>query len=168
MRWVAAVVIMLVGMGCGGAPEYADDAEKLATIASTYAGFKERMFPDVKEVTVEALHANMEKYVLVDVRTEGERVISMLPGAISRDTYDADREAYAGKPVVAYCTIGARSGRFTAELTAEGVEAYNLPGSVLAWSHAGYSFVDEGAETRQVHVNSSKWNMLAGGYEGVW
>ena len=163
------IVLVVSVWGCGGNQNYGNDEEKKAAIASMYSSYKEAGFPEVKEVTVEALRESDAQYVVVDVRTEEERAVSMLPGAISSEVYEAAGDQYAGRPVVVYCTIGARSGEYAKSLTKAGVEAYNMPGSVLAWSHAGFPFVDpDGAETRKVHVYGAGWDLLASGYEGVW
>ena len=44
--------------------------------------------------------------VLVDVRSEEERAVSMIAGAIPREQYEAGAEAYAAKQVVCYDTVG--------------------------------------------------------------
>jgi rhodanese-related sulfurtransferase len=107
--------------------------------------------------------------VLVDVRPEAERRVSIIPGAISRGAFDAERARYAGYTIVCYCTIGGRSGVTTEELRRRGLNALNLKGSVLSWAHAGQTFVTpSGEETRRVHVYGPKWDLLPEGYEAVW
>lgn len=141
-------------------------------------------YTHVPEVWPKDLHARLvqdapsrrtssaSKLVLVDVRERDERNVSRLHRcAISRDECMAmlrdgrlqDRE------VVAYCTVGHRSGMFASRLRARGVDAKNLAGSVLLWTHEGYPLVDEhDQETRHVHVYSQEWSLEADGYQPVW
>ena len=136
-----------------------------------YAGYKPS-FPEVADVSpneVVALQQELgPELVLVDVREPREREVSMLPGAISREQFDARRDELAGRTVVAYCTIGYRSGRFADELRKAGVDARNLKGSILAWSHAGLPLVAGGEPTRRLHVYGADWDLAAEGYETVW
>lgn len=110
-----------------------------------------------------------QNVVLVDVRSDVERKVSIIPGAISKEELLADWHRYASCTVVSYCTIGGRSGHFTQLLRRKGIPALNLKGSVLLWAHARQKFVDaEGKETVRVHVGGPKWNLLPPEYEAVW
>ncbi len=101
----------------------------------------------------------------LDVRSSGERAVSMIDGAIAEQDLPADLGA---RPVVVYCTIGVRSGAATLALRRRGIEAYNLYGGVLGWAQAGGTFRDpSGAVTRRVHVYGAAWNRLPEGYEAV-
>lgn len=111
--------------------------------------------------------------IMVDVRTKEERKVSTIPGAITVDSLDRmPAQARKGKVVVAYCTIGLRSGRWVEEMRAKGENAFNLHGGVLAWAHAGRAFEARdflgSRPTRQVHVYGRRWNLLPEGYQGVW
>ena len=44
--------------------------------------------------------------VLVDNREQTGRDVSMIPGAISAQSFESDIEKYADATVVVYCTIG--------------------------------------------------------------
>ena len=61
--------------------------------------------------------------------------------------------------VIAYCTIGVRSGFFVRSLRRRGVNAVNMAGSILSWCHAGGELVDgvTGAPTNRVHVYGATW-----------
>ena len=130
-----------------------------------------KLFPEVPLVLpaeLATLQAK-EKIVLVDVREPAERAVSILPSAISKADFERTRDAHRGDKVVAYCTIGHRSGLYAKDLRRQGIDAHDLAGSILAWTHAGLPLVGpDGAPTRRVHVNGSKWNLVADGYEGVW
>ncbi|MCA9573435.1 MAG: tetratricopeptide repeat protein, partial [Myxococcales bacterium] len=84
---------------------------------------------------------------VVDVREPAEQAVSMIPGAIPATTFEAHPEDYAGKEVVAYCTIGYRSGQWAKAWRAKGVDVRNLKGSLLLWTHAGGALVHDGAPT---------------------
>jgi rhodanese-related sulfurtransferase len=147
------------------APE--TDAEKQKRIESLYQSYRRLGFQGVAEVEPDAL-STLDSPVLVDVREPEERAVSMLPGAISQEQFEAEREAYRGRTVVAYCTIGARSGRYAKQLADEGWDARNLKGSVLAWTFTGAPFVSADGPTRRVHTYSEAWALTAEGYEPVW
>jgi sodium/bile acid cotransporter 7 len=128
-------------------------------------------FPDVKHVTARDLMDLLEDpdgVLLVDVRTEAERAISTIPGAISQSEFEARREDYSDRTIVAYCTIGVRSSRFAREMKELGLEVANLDGSILAWTHEGGTLVSDGRETTRVHVYGARWDLAAEGYETIW
>lgn len=173
--WARRVLFtfLLLLASCGGlrtGHEPATGAARLKQIEALYQGYR-RDFPDVKEITPQGV-LELEQAgptVLVDVRAPEERAVSMLPGAIARETFEAARDLYRNQTVVAYCTIGARSGEYAEILRREGIDAYNLKGSILAWTHAGLPLRDtQGKDTKRVHVYGSKWNLVADGYEAVW
>jgi len=145
------------------------DAEKRSRIQELYASVRGD-FPDVRGIGVDELRrlAEAEKTVLVDVRSEQEQQVSMLPGAIPSDEFQANREHYRNAVVTTYCTIGARSGRFAAKLVRDGFDVRNLEGGILAWTHAGGDLAGPDGPTRRVHVYGGRWNFAADGYEPVW
>lgn len=107
--------------------------------------------------------------VFVDVRTAEEQEVSMIPGAITKEAFEKDRESYTDKRVVVHCTIGYRSGVYVQELGEQGFEAENLAGSLLLWAHEGLPLEDsKGNSTTRVHVYGKQWDLLPEGYEGVW
>jgi sodium/bile acid cotransporter 7 len=151
--------------GAGG-----DEQEKLARIAEMYEGYHAE-FPEVRAIDVAELVGLLEGEnapVLVDVRTEAERAVSIIPGAISQAEFDARRDELAGRPVVTYCTIGYRSGLYADELRRQGWEVANLRGSILAWTHAGGGLEAGGEPTRRLHVHARRFDRAADGFETVW
>jgi len=145
------------------------DRANRAKIESMVRDFS-RAHPGVPEITVAEFLAlgSDTPVVLVDVRPPKERAVSMIPGAVSQERFEGNREAYAGRLVVAYCTIGHRSGLYTEELVRQGVLARNLRGSLLAWAHADRAFANGSGETRRAHVYGRRWNLLPDGFEGTW
>ena len=145
------------------------DADKLQRIEQLYARSR-LLFPEVAELTVQELDRLREhdEVVLVDVRSPKEQAISVIPGSVTADEVTGNPAAYAARTLVAYCTIGHRSGLFAKKLQAEGLRIYNLKGAILAWTHAGGDLESDGRPTRRVHVAGPKWSLEASGYEPVW
>lgn len=127
-------------------------------------------YPDVPTITAAELREALREggIVLVDVRTRGEREVSTLPGAISADDFDARLQEFAGRTLVAYCTIGLRSSDYVRKMRRRGVDIVNLEGSVLAWTHAGGELYARGERTDRLHVYGRRWNLAADGYRTVW
>jgi rhodanese-related sulfurtransferase len=114
-------------------------------------------------------YAKDSNTVLVDVRTEEEQKISRLPGAITRQEFEANQQAYKDKTIVSYCTIGARSSKYTLSLLKKGYKAFNLKESILGWANRKLPLVTpEGKETKKVHVYGEAWNLLPSDYQGIW
>jgi len=139
-------------------------------VQAMYESYRDE-FPAIGEVSVDEVSGWMsdEELVLVDVREDDERAVSMLKGAITKDEFEADAEFYQGKKIIVYCTIGYRSGMYVKDLDARGVDAFNLQGSILAWVNAGQPLYDpSGKLTSRVHVYGEKWNLVPEEYEAIW
>lgn len=74
--------------------------------------------------------------VLVDVRSDAEQAVSRIPGAITKQAYEATAGSHAGEQVVVYCTIGGRSYLYARKLVAAGVDATNYREGILGWCRA--------------------------------
>ena len=129
-----------------------------------------RRFPDVKTISAATLRERVSANdtVLVDVRSPAERAVSTLPGAITPEEFEGQREELGDCTVVAYCTVGARSSRYARRMGKKGVPVLNLEGSLLAWTHVGGELSDGSSPTKKLHVFGPRWNLAADGYEGVW
>jgi rhodanese-related sulfurtransferase len=125
-------------------------------------------FPDVTEARAATLVADPAGVVWVDVRPPVERAISTIPGAVPAEEIEADPAAWSGRRLVAYCTVGYRSGRWAKARAADGLQVENLAGGVLAWSWAGGAFARGDATTTEVHVYGPAWDLLAPGYTSTW
>ena len=115
----------------------------------------------LKEITTSSPHS----VTLIDVRSSKERATSQLPLAISSDTFLKNPNKYSHTKIIAYCTIGYRSGKF-----AEKYQQYqisNLTGGVLMWSHIKGKFSHNQKHTQRVHIYSQSWNYLHSDYEAV-
>jgi rhodanese-related sulfurtransferase len=145
-----------------------DDAKR-RRLESMYQSSR-RHFPEVPEVTVEELRALQREnnIVLVDVRAAEEQQVSMIPGAVAAQQFEASQDEYKDATVVTYCTIGHRSGLYAKNLQARGWKVLNLKGAVLAWTHAGGELENTEGQTRRVHVCTRHCNLAAEGYEAIW
>lgn len=143
--------------------EEAREAERLYERHRAFAG----RAPEVTAALLKEWLRGGEEVALVDVREPEERRVSMLAGAVPREEF---RGAKAGAKVVAYCTIGVRSGRYAARLLRrEGAEVYNLRGGILAGVAEGLPLVEGGSgrETKRVHALLNQLRAVPRGYEAV-
>lgn len=156
----------LVTLGFGQPP--AAPQARQQRIEAMYQHYA-RQFPGVPAISVAELWQlqRSQSVVLVDVRSPQEQAVSRLPGAISVAEFEGQQDA--GQAIVAYCTIGYRSGLFAQTLQSQGLAVHNLRGSILAWTHAGGQLVTPaGTPTQQVHIYGKRWNLVAPGYQAVW
>jgi adenylyltransferase/sulfurtransferase len=87
-----------------------------------------------------ARESGSDDFVLVDVREPGERDVVVIPGALAvplGEVRARGGEALAqvadGIPVLVHCKTGARSAEAVERLRADGVDAVDVAGGVLAW-----------------------------------
>jgi rhodanese-related sulfurtransferase len=180
MNWIKAESLLYGIMGIflaalfisadASANLYAGNDFKKQQIDQMYERYQQKAFPSVSTVMVEELldWAQPEDIAFVDVRTPKERAVSMIPSAITLEELQENFDAYADHKIVYYCTIGYRSGIEAKKAQKKGLDAYNLYGGVLAWSHAGQPFVRSEGETRDIHVYGKKWNLTPQDYNPVW
>jgi sodium/bile acid cotransporter 7 len=149
-----------------------DDAAKRKQVAEMYRGYVKKDLRGVPALSVKQtlalLRSKKGKVVLLDVREPREQRVSMIAGAVPAASYLKQPERYRGKTVVAYCTIGHRSGMLVKKLRKQGVEAFNLAGSLLSWVHAGQPLVHKGKRTRRLHVYDKPWDLAPAAIETVW
>ena len=173
-RSIALIVscIVLTGFGCQQNIVAQSETDRRSQITTAYLEYAQE-FPQVESITVEELQQFQQQgkdIILVDVRTSKERKVSIIPGAISQAEFEANLEQYNnGKTmVVAYCTIGYRSGRYADKLRQQGINILNLEGSLLAWSHVKGELIDDNGSTNKVHVFGRQWQLTADEYQPVW
>ncbi len=146
-----------------------NDGEKRKSIEDLYRGYK-RNFSGVEDITPEeAIRLHHEgRAVFIDIREKREQAVSMIPGAITEETFLKSPEDVKNKILIAYCTISYRSGKLAERLAPRGMRISNLQGGLLGWVHAGGPIADQSGETRRIHVYGPKWNLAPAGYEAVW
>jgi len=171
MRKLAIVAfsffLLVAGCQTTGILSDADKQIKIATMYRQYAS----EFPTVQGITVaqlQQLQRQEKKVVLVDVRSPEEIAVSYIPEAITPKEFESNLSKYQDATVIAYCTIGYRSGLYAEKLQQQGIEILNLEGSLLAWSHAGGKLTDGTKDTRKVHVFGRQWQLTSSSYESVW
>ncbi|NIA14534.1 MAG: hypothetical protein GWP08_10675 [Nitrospiraceae bacterium] len=128
-------------------------------------------FPDVPCISAEMLKPLLRpsgEVVLLDTRAPEEYKVSRIPDAVPLREFERNIEAYRGKKIVAYCTIGYRSGRYAAKLRKEGFDVHNLRGGILAWVHADGALENESGATKRVHVYGRDWDLAPEDYETEW
>jgi rhodanese-related sulfurtransferase len=129
-----------------------------------------KSFPEVPEVTPEEAMKQLQsgQVIFVDVRPPVERRVSKLPESISESEFWDCPDSYRGKTVIAYDTVGLRSGLFTEKLRKKNIGIANLRGGLLGWLHAGGKIYDnEGRESRRVHIYGCIWNYAPIEYESI-
>lgn len=130
-----------------------------------------KMLDSQKEAETEAKEAGTEPpvadFVVVDVRSDAEVNVSVIPGAIIKADFEKNRQLYGERLVIPYCTVGGRSGAYAKKLAKEGVKVKNFQGSILKWIDAGKPLVTlDGEPTNRVHTYSNRYKVPAG-YEQV-
>ena len=150
------------------AAEIPDDAAKQRRIEALYQDYR-RDFPGVADISAERTmtSADPERLLFVDVRQSEEQVVSMLPGAITDKEFMKKPGAFSDRLVIAYCTIGYRSGEFAQKLREKEIAVLNLRGGILAWLHAGGKVYKQGQAVNRVHVYGKKWDLAPSGYQSI-
>jgi sodium/bile acid cotransporter 7 len=148
---------------------YLSDSDKKKIIEKLYNAYREELplVKDIKPAEVTRLF-NQQKVVFVDVRTSAEMEISMLPEAVTVEEYFKKKDIYKELIVVAYCTIGYRSGKFAEKMGAEGDDVRNLAGGMLAWVFEGGRVYHDNKEIKRIHVYGPNWDYPPQGYESLY
>lgn len=125
------------------------------------SAFYDPEFPVIKPSEVKVL----SEFQVVDSREIKEYEVSHLKGAlwVGYDTFDITRVAGLDKekPVLVYCTVGARSQDIGEKLVANGFKkVYNLYGGIIQWSNEGLPLYQNDKPTSKVHTYSKNW--------GIW
>ena len=97
-----------------------------------------------------------QDFVVVDVRSDAECSVSMIPGAITRRNFQRNIEQYREKTAMLYCTAGGRSYLYARKLAKEGIHALNLRSGIVGWCNAGLPLeTTDGQRTNRVHLDDS-------------
>ena len=98
-----------------------------------------------------------DRFVIVDARSKVESDVSIIPGAITKTHFEQTAAQHEGKIIIAYCTIGFRSGLLVRSLKRKGFNAWNYRGSILDWCKNGLPLTThDGEATQRVHTYS-RW-----------
>ena len=166
---IPMILILLTAYSSCSADGLLSEKEKKTAVYAMYEGYRAKEFPEVPDIhSTEALALQeSQPIVFVDTRTEAEMAVSMLPGAIPQSKFLAHPESYTNKLVIAYCTIGYRSGKFAQEMEPKGIRVRNLAGGILAWVLEGGKINNTDGETKKIHVYGKEWDYPAAGYSSV-
>lgn len=145
-----------------------NDSDKKRIVYQMFSEYS-KGFPSVKVLTPKkAMNiAGSGRLVVVDVRDNREIDVSIIPGAITQKTFLGQADKYKNKTIVAYCTIGYRSGIFAREMQKKGIDVFNLKGGILAWTLEGGKVYDSNGIATRIHVYGEKWKYAPKGYEAV-
>ena len=107
---------------------------------------------------------DLAKYQVLDAREKEEYGVSHLPQAlwVGHDTFSLTSVAGLDKtkPVLIYCTVGARSEKIGKMLQKDGfTKVFNLYGGILHWVNEGRPVFANGKPTLQVHTYSKPWSV---------
>lgn len=124
-------------------------------------GLYDKQFPVVKPDQITSL----SNYQILDTREKEEFEVSHLSGAqwVGYDTFNLKNTSKLDKdkPVLVYCTVGARSQDIGKKLVEAGfTQVYNLYGGIIHWANESNPLVAEGKSTMKVHTYSKSW--------GIW
>ncbi len=109
--------------------------------------------------------SDLSKYQVLDTREKEEFEVSHLKDArwVGYDTFSLKKvdDLDKTKPVLVYCTVGARSQDVGKKLKEAGfTEVYNLYGGLIEWSNEEKPIFHDGLPTKNVHTYSKSW--------GIW
>lgn len=106
--------------------------------------------------------ATPQQFVLVDVRSDREMAVSVIPTAVSKAEFEKNITEYKGKVVIPYCTIGGRCGEFSKALAQAGWTVRSYRGSIVDWvQHELPLVTPKGKPTDQLHTNGGNFNLPA-------
>jgi len=167
--WMVPFLYLIIFAQALVAAEHLTDAAKKRKIDEMYEGYKQQ-FPKVKDFSAGQTLQLMDrkKAILVDIRKPKEQAVSMITGAITETEFTRNPSAYRDYIVIAYCTIGSRSGKLARKLKKKGISMFNMRGGILAWLHAGGIVHKDGKPVNRIHVYDRKWNLAPSAMKSVW
>lgn len=95
---------------------------------------------------IDAADVDADTATLIDVREDYEWVAGHIPSAIAIPMSllpERLHELPEARPLTVVCRSGNRSGKVTAWLLQNGIDAVNMAGGMLAWADAGRPMVDD-------------------------
>ncbi|NVJ85692.1 MAG: rhodanese-like domain-containing protein [Algoriphagus sp.] len=106
---------------------------------------------------------NLDNYQILDTREVEEYAVSHLKGAINVgfDHFSISQldQLDPKRPVLVYCTVGARSQEIGKKLTEKGFTVYNLYGGIFQWVNDGRQVYDDNGITNRVHTYNLAWSI---------
>lgn len=135
-----------------------------STFAQSFAyktllsGIYEKDFPIVYPKEIK----DLSNYQVLDTREKEEYDVSHLKGAqwVGFDSFQLENieSLDKEKPVLVYCTVGARSQEIGMKLKDAGFKnVFNLYGGIIQWSNDELPLFKNGHLTNEVHTYSKSW-----------
>lgn len=115
----------------------------------------------------------LQKAILLDTREKAEFEVSHLKGArwVGYDTFSMESvtDIPKDKPIVVYCSIGARSQDIGKKLRGAGyMEVYNLYGGIFHWVNEEKPTYRGQMTTKRIHVYNRIWSVWVNKGEKVF
>ena len=150
------ILLLLFSLFLGSENSFGQSLPYQALLKTLY----DSSFPVVKPAQV----SNLATYQVLDAREKAEYEVSHLQNAIwvGHDTFNLKSvaELDKNKPVLIYCTVGARSEEIGKILQKEGfTRVYNLYGGIVHWVNEGRPVFAKGKPTQKVHTYSQPWSV---------
>ena len=154
-RWVVAIAAAMILASGLALLQFGDYLGEVPTVGV------ETVARTIEEPAARAAPTDERPMLLVDVRSQKEIDVSMIPGAVTREEFERNAQRYVEEyRIVPYCTVGARSKAYTKELRERGIDAVNFEGSIIGWAEAELPLVTrDGEPTRRVHTWSSAFQV---------
>jgi len=168
LRMASIVTLFFISLHPLHAAEPLTIPQKRSAVYEMYAEYK-RDFPEVIDISPSDVRRLFSegRIQFVDVRKPEEIRVSTLPGVINKHSFLQHQGRYGNKIVVAFCTIGYRSGIFAQKMAHQGVAVQNLKGGILAWVIEGGRVFGEGGESKRLHVYGPQWDLAPADFETV-
>lgn len=132
--------------------------------SKTYGIMLDGLLSDtVPAVSVKQL-AKMDDVITLDSRSKEEYEVSHMKNAIwvGYEDFTLDRvpENLKDKPIVVYCSVGARSQKVTIKLLEAGYnDVSNLYGGIFEWINQNHPVYNDEGETKKVHPYNFVWGL---------
>ena len=121
--------------------------------------------PSIPFISTDDLKNNYQHYIILDTREESEYNVSHLPNAIyvgdkGFNLKNTLKTLPKNKPLVVYCSIGARSDFIGKKLAKKGFTVSNLYGGIFKWINEDKKLVkpDNITTTNKIHPYSKEWS----------
>jgi rhodanese-related sulfurtransferase len=105
-----------------------------------------------------------QNIIILDTREQKEFNVSHIKNAIyvGYDNFDIDtvlKKIKKGSVVIAYCSVGYRSGDIAERLKKQGVDVYNLYGGIFNWINTGKNLYSNSNDaTDEIHGYDRDWS----------
>jgi rhodanese-related sulfurtransferase len=133
--------------------------------------------PVITSDEIKELQKSNANILLVDVRDQEERNVSMIPGAISKDRFEKALDSSQidkNTMIIPYCTIGHWSGVYGSKLMERGWENVKNGEGIVLWTYTGPNALvttnarGDKCECNAVHTYGAQWNLIESTYEPVF